>query len=87
MLFGTTASLIATRWYVRMHDGLHKSLYRLAARTRNTLLPVEAEYLSITSVHGLHIYELWVVESGFSCRSSGGVVVVRGLMSHEVVTS
>jgi hypothetical protein len=27
----------------------------------------------------------WVVEGEFSCRSSGGVVAMRGLMSYEVV--
>jgi hypothetical protein len=52
---------------------------------RNTLLPIGDESLSITGVQRLQTSREWRRVS--SCRSSGGVVAMRELMSYEVVMS
>jgi hypothetical protein len=61
MLLGRTMSLIVTRWFVRMHVGSHKSLYRfgpLECVTPYIQSRLSIEYYWCTRV----TYALWVDE-------------------------
>jgi hypothetical protein len=83
MLLGRTATLIATRWYVRMHVGTQESLYRfgpLECVIPYVMLMLSIEYYWCSRV----IDELCGVRDEFFYRSSSGVVAMRGLMSYEM---
>ena len=74
MLLGRISTLIATRWYVRMHVGTQESLHMsgpLECAIPYVLLMRSIEYYWCSRVTD----ELWTVRDEFSYQSSGSVLL------------